>query len=353
MTIVSHVTVHLTRKCNLKCKYCHTDSGMNREEPEIADHVARMVFSGECTPSVSFAGGEPFCVRSDLWRWAEYAKTHGVAKVAVTTNGALMTGDDVAHCRDLDMRVQFSIDGMRNVHERIRGKGTFSKTVSAMESSLSQGLSCDVLVTVSRETMADALTLVRMLDGLGVSNITFLHFSPKGRGADWREQVDFLPGEWEGFVEKLRGVAVRAGVFVQPGFASRADIEAMDARRRINQCNWWKFAFTYIDVREKTAYPCGLCYGSPFSVSFREGDDIQSMKALFEERRSAKFAPKGQCKSCTMEERCQGGARCYALWGTGDMEGCDPRCEKNGVVPICPFVSVKVGGDATASITSV
>ena len=62
--MVKHVTVHLTKKCNLSCEFCHVSAECGgRDEMAINQSIVNNLFIPS-VKSVSIAGGEPFYVKN-------------------------------------------------------------------------------------------------------------------------------------------------------------------------------------------------------------------------------------------------------------------------------------------------
>lgn len=86
----------VTRKCNLRCSYCHGE-GEERQprQPDIemsADEIARIVTvaAGLGISGVKLTGGEPL-MRSDVTEIVrKIAKVRGLSDISMTTNGTLL-----------------------------------------------------------------------------------------------------------------------------------------------------------------------------------------------------------------------------------------------------------------------
>lgn len=349
MTLPRHVTVHFTSRCNLNCRYCHTAAGNRDNEKSLDRGIVDNLIHCDCISSVSLAGGEPLICRDEMWQFVLQLRNAGIEGVTITTNGTTLWPEDVNRCLEQHVRLQFSFDGSEEVHDRIRGKGKYRTSMDALRRCREAGIRCDVLYTASKETLSSAPTLIRSLDDLGIQTITFLHFSPKGRGA-FHPHADLMRHEWQTFIDNLCAVRSQTTILVQPGGLPRAQFRSLDSRRQIALCNWYKMDFAYIDIREATIYPCGLSYNTPIRIgSLCDGRMDEVIK-----RHLDKDLPTVRpCLDCEDYERCRGGARCIAYWTTGNMTDPDPRCFRDDWIPICPFVSLVVAGPKKAVTTLV
>jgi len=125
------LTVILTGRCNLRCRYCYQAPGRSTSLPwptlrTALDLVAR---SREPVVRVLFTGGEPLLAFAQLRRAVEYLQTRGDERRRVlfglNTNGTLLTteiADFLARHRFL---VQLSFDGVARAQDH-RGRGTFA-----------------------------------------------------------------------------------------------------------------------------------------------------------------------------------------------------------------------------------
>lgn len=131
----SSIDLELTHRCNLSCARCwlHGDHGVGDRYAgaELSTNEVLSFLRGVAPrrPRIYLGGGEPL-VRSDFLAIVEAAKSLGLY-VSFTTNGTLldqeMTARIVAAGVDL---ISFSIDGPEEVHDSLRGSGTYAQALS-------------------------------------------------------------------------------------------------------------------------------------------------------------------------------------------------------------------------------
>ncbi len=120
---------NLTYRCNQKCLYCGV---WGKQCPELdTSGILAMVeqFYRLGTRWISFTGGEPL-LREDLGEIIKYTKSKGIY-VSVSSNGVLVL-DKIEDLRNID-KMKFSLDGPKNIHDFIRGEGSFEKVLTAIE----------------------------------------------------------------------------------------------------------------------------------------------------------------------------------------------------------------------------
>lgn len=123
------VTQYITYKCNLACKFC---GRRNINTPEMSTEQIKNClreFKEIGTMFWSFNGGEPL-LRQDIGELIDYSKKLDL-KCSITTNGILIPLK-INQIKNLDL-VTISIDGPEQIHDQIRGKGNFSKTIKSLE----------------------------------------------------------------------------------------------------------------------------------------------------------------------------------------------------------------------------
>jgi len=128
----STVAIYPTVRCNLACPMCVDEKlkkGVDElkfsEIKNIIDQIAffRPLFyitGGECT------------IRKDLGQIIRYAKQKGLI-CCLTTNGTLLTKSKVKELVEAGVdRISVSIDGPEELHDQIRGKGSYQKTAQGI-----------------------------------------------------------------------------------------------------------------------------------------------------------------------------------------------------------------------------
>lgn len=139
----------VTWKCNLRCRMCPLWSQKTtNHKVEFIDN--RDVLSFEQTKrivdniaktgilAIQITGGEPVLF-PHLVKAVEYIKSKQIS-VTVFTNGTLI---DNAYAEELVAtgidKIGISLDGTENVHDKIRGKGNFSRAIEGINSLLRRG----------------------------------------------------------------------------------------------------------------------------------------------------------------------------------------------------------------------
>lgn len=130
------IDFHITYKCNLSCKMCFNPEWNKceayEEEPLSTKRIKELIdeFESIGVKSITLTGGEPL-IRKDIKEIIEYASSKKGLKKSIQTNGTLMTQEiaDIL-CKE-GWYVVFSFDGScSDIHDKIRGKGSFDSAIA-------------------------------------------------------------------------------------------------------------------------------------------------------------------------------------------------------------------------------
>jgi len=188
------VQCHLTERCNLSCTHCYQTGGRTDElsRGEIRDMLEEIsdmlrawsqAYELEFSSSLNVTGGEPF-LRKDLFEILGEMGSGGFG-VYLLTNGTLIDGDKAAKLAALDVKgVQVSIEGPEDIHDSIRGKGSFAAACRGVSHLVDAGLNVTLNATLS-EINADRFgEIAALCSSLGAQRLGFSRLVPSGRGSN-------------------------------------------------------------------------------------------------------------------------------------------------------------------------
>lgn len=193
------VQLHLTERCNLHCTHCyqsgHKTAELCREEitaviTEISDMLRAWSSSYqlEFAPSLNITGGEPL-LRPDLFEILEDLQQREFA-VYLLTNGTLINEAKARKLAALGVKgVQVSIEGPAEIHDSIRGRGSFSASTRGISHLVSAGLEVTLAATLSKINAGKFQELIAISSALGVQKLGFSRLVPSGRGAELAAQL--------------------------------------------------------------------------------------------------------------------------------------------------------------------
>lgn len=127
-------TINVTGRCNSKCITCRqwkNDKEYELTTIELVNILKELKKLGFL--SIGFGGGEPL-LRADLETIIKSAVNLGFGRIAVTSNGLLMTEDRAQCLIESGMTdIGISIEGLRQVHDYCRGvPGGYEKSMNAL-----------------------------------------------------------------------------------------------------------------------------------------------------------------------------------------------------------------------------
>ena len=182
------VHLQLTRQCNLRCRFCgqwgtkgffsecQGDGLSLAEWKRVADSLDRYSYAAEKRPLVILWGGEPL-VYPEFENIVKYLRTYGF-ELAIITNGVLL--NKYSELIKTEFRsVYVSIDGTREVHDSIRGKGVFEKVIENVHLLKGGNAKIIFMTTICPENIEILPDLPALLDGCGPDKMLFnelIHF---------------------------------------------------------------------------------------------------------------------------------------------------------------------------------
>lgn len=178
-----------TLRCNLRCRHCgsscegtspfqelSTDEILGAVDQIADDFDPRRIF-------VSITGGEPL-LREDVYQVVEKMTRVGM-RSCIVTNGTLLGACQAARLFDCGMRtITVSVDGTREQHEAVRGKGTYRKTVAALTRAREAGFDFVEAITCVRPGNLHSLEEIeRTVRGAGANLWRLITIDRMGRQA--------------------------------------------------------------------------------------------------------------------------------------------------------------------------
>jgi MoaA/NifB/PqqE/SkfB family radical SAM enzyme len=331
---------HLTEKCNLRCRHCYQEGGKVREIPfatleaaidEVSQmlHAWRQAYGIQFSPSFNVTGGEPF-LRKDFFIILEKMISAGFA-CYVLSNGILIDKKKARKLAEVGAKgVQVSLEGPEEIHEAIRGEGSFVAALQGIRNCLAAGVPVSVNTTLSRLNGRYLLELMDLAASLGVPRVGFSRLVPSGQGQGLMGQM-LEPEEVRRLYErvlslKLKGFEIVTGdpVAAQMGQPAPAGDEVAFPA---GGCAAGVAGLTI--MADGTVVPCRrlpIALGKIGRDSLRE---IWAVSPVLEALRD-KSRYTGRCGSCARWSNCRG---CRAIaygysrsQGKADFLAEDPQC---------------------------
>lgn len=198
--------LHITNRCNLRCRHCLFASGPEEaQELDLCEVVLRVDEAAELGCRVfSLTGGEPM-VHRQFTSIVEHILTKPHSHVAVLTNGMTLQ-QQLENCSwDWSrFHLQISVDGLPQHHDRLRGAGTFDRLTQQLDWLRQQQLPFTLSMCVDQDNLTDMAAVVDLAADRGASNVHFMWYFVRGRG-----QADHCPSPLQ-IHQQLRLAQTRA-----------------------------------------------------------------------------------------------------------------------------------------------
>lgn len=178
-TDLSRCELVLTSRCNFKCPYCRNVGGEDMTYEAAASVV--IMWAEQGLTNIRFSGGEP-TIWPGIVSLVRLAKTVGITRVAISTNGSHHTGmyDNLIEAGVTDFSVSLDACCAEDGDKMAGGlKGAFD-TVAANIKYLAERVYTTVGVVLTDSNVHTVCDIVKYADGLGVTDIRVIPAAQKG-----------------------------------------------------------------------------------------------------------------------------------------------------------------------------
>ena len=197
------VVWNITRRCNLKCIHCYSDSDAREYPGELTWDQCTGVLDDLAqfgVPGVLLSGGEPL-IHPQFFELASYARGKGL-RLTLSTNGTLIDREAARRLKDPGFAyVGISLDGIGATHDHFRGRqGAFEKTVVAFRHCKAVGQKVGLRLTLSTHNIADLDRILDFIEAEDIDRVCFYHLVYSGRGSN---VVDVTHEQTRAAVDKI------------------------------------------------------------------------------------------------------------------------------------------------------
>jgi radical SAM protein with 4Fe4S-binding SPASM domain len=343
------VVWNVSRRCNLSCIHCYSDSHNKKYPGELTTEEAeRMIcrLAEFKVPVLLFSGGEPL-LRKDIFRLNRLAKKLNLRTV-ISTNGTLITKKLASRIKKEDFDyVGVSLDGIGSNNDRFRGcKGAFALALSGIRNLADVRQKVGLRFCLTRRNYPDLPGIFKLVEKENIDRVCFYHLVYTGRGSVMA-QDDLTHQQTRSFLDALYDWAlqlhkkgIRKEVLTVDNHADGPYIylklrkenpkraaAALSLLRR-NGGNSSGIAIANIDYRGFVhpdqfwqSYACGNVRKKSFGKIWLDKED-KLMSAL----RERKTHLKGRCAACGFLDVCNGNFRVRVLAVYNDVWQPDPAC---------------------------
>ncbi|MCE9611947.1 MAG: 4Fe-4S cluster-binding domain-containing protein [Chthoniobacter sp.] len=341
------LTFHVTKACNLRCRYCYYASF---PAPKMGLETAlratdQTLALGHRHLGVTFFGGEPLLCKELIRQLVPAIKERcGGAGVSVNfkipTNGLLLDAAFLQFCEEHAIFLSLSMDGDEEAQsDRVAPNGDASFQAAKKALHL-LAVRATAFATYSVITPRNVSRLAQSLQALYQWGsrilITALDYS-----APWTHQdLGLLQREYERLAEFYFTKTKAGHHFYMSAFDSKIAAHTRPDNDGDTVC---RIGINQLSVApDGTYFPCiQFVERSEFAVGHvSEGIDLQKCERLF----SGSIAAEPSCGSCGIATRCSSHCACVSLASTGTLHGVPPIvCEHERVLtPIADAVAARL-----------
>jgi radical SAM protein with 4Fe4S-binding SPASM domain len=154
-----YLELQITDRCNLQCRHCYIGEGFHQDLSK--DQIQKVFEEFEEIQGLRLllSGGEPL-LHSHFWEVNDLLRNFAFRTVLLS-NGTLVTQEVAKRLRVHE--VQISLDGMEEGHESLRGRGTFKKTLMAIDHLQEVNIRVSVATMIHRKNLSEFDLLASLL----------------------------------------------------------------------------------------------------------------------------------------------------------------------------------------------
>jgi radical SAM protein with 4Fe4S-binding SPASM domain len=291
-----YLEFQITDRCNLRCRHCYIGDSLNQDLP--FEKILKILKEFEEIQGLRLllSGGEPL-LHPRFWEINEVLRDHAFRSVLLS-NGTLITKEIAKKLHVHE--VQVSLDGMKEGHESIRGKGAFEKTLHSIDHLQEADIRVSIATMIHGKNLNQFDSLASLIQSKKIG--------------EWNVDLSCITGR----MEENRDLWVspeEAGPFLQYGYGGGLHTSEKNATCGAHLCA--------ILPNGKVA-KCGLFSQEPVG-SIEEG-----LRICWE--RIPRIELKELACNCSVMEECRGGCR-YRAKLQGDIFKPDLfQCYARGVL---------------------
>lgn len=162
------VNYSITNVCNCRCEMCNVWQSEHRENKQLSPNEIKNIFSNKLyknTIAIGLSGGEPF-TRKDLPEIVEniIEAVPSLKQLSIISNGTLKENvllnlpEIVSICKtnNIKFSIMFSIDGLQETHNLIRGNKTAFQNLEDLLNNLDErNISYDLCTTIVKDNISE------------------------------------------------------------------------------------------------------------------------------------------------------------------------------------------------------
>jgi heme d1 biosynthesis radical SAM protein NirJ len=341
----------MSRRCNLHCVHCYSDSSDAWYQGELTDEEAKRMLDDLAAfriPALLMSGGEPL-YHPRFFESASYAKSLGL-RLTLSTNGTLIDESVAQRIKAIGFSyVGISFDGLGAVNDRFRGRrGAFDLALSGLRHLKAAGQKVGLRFTLTQRNFDALPEIFELVEREGIDRVCFYHLVYSGRGSriakddlaheKTRQALDFIFHRTAALNRHGKRVDVLTvdnhvdGIYL---YLTMLRERKPHARQAWELLEWNGGGANSSGVGIANIDACGNVHPDQFWQTHALGNVRQrpfseiwtdNLDPLLAGLRNRLPLLKGRCAECRWKDVCGGAFRVRALQATGDPWEADPAC---------------------------
>lgn len=320
------IWLHITERCNLSCRHCLFSCSTASQKELPYDDIETIVEEAcsKGTKTFYLTGGEPL-FHQDFHRICQLIFEQKDTKLIILTNGILVK-NNIDFLKSLPQHrlfLQISFEGNEFFHESIRGKGTYSKLIEALQLLDNTGIKTSLAMTVTNENCNEVAAAIQFAEKYKVENVHYL----------WLFQEGNAKNEKAPSIDELYRNLTEADLKADSSGITIDNIKTLEAQ--IFSSPGLKYdlgtaGFTSLAIGpDRTIYPTPAMIGNPKAAcgSFTKNNDISdvwSESGIFKYLRNMTVNDIDYLKDNPLKFITGGNDIDHSLSHTGSFSGRDP-----------------------------
>ncbi len=149
------LSIEVTTHCNSACSHCFVRAGISEHSSLPVDLVKEIIAEGYNTAyrHLHITGGEPL-LWEGLHKILDYAFELGYETALLNTNGTLLSKNIIMQLASYDgLSISITLQGPEMPHNRIRGEGSYRKTIQGIGKVLDAGIDLSLFTIASKSSL--------------------------------------------------------------------------------------------------------------------------------------------------------------------------------------------------------
>ena len=315
----------MTAACNLSCRHCYTWRFRGLRELSLEEKLRLARELAELgVEHVNITGGEP-TIHPHFPEVFRELVDRGVG-VSLSTNATVLRRGVLEMLSKAGSYVYVSLDGPREVHEWLRGHGTFDRVMQGVRELRSWGIPFTVVMAVSRVNYRYPGRVMEIASSVGAEEMAMIPVMPVGRARETGVYVE--PGQYLEAIRIAEAKAEELGYplslwctpfaplvtrsrYVRHSFCRSLDIADIDPSGRLLLCD-------VTDVVVASVRDAGS-----FAEAWRRYVSSPVVNSVVSPSRLPEA-----CETCPLRNACRGGCFARALALRGGLNAGDPLCPR-------------------------